>query len=165
MGSAADGHRLPDREVAHSKPFLKCEPRCISARVARRSVDWSILIVIGAGLGIATAMQKTGAAAYLAGMIAVGAGSLGPWVTLILVYVMAMLLAELLHHNAAVAIMFPIAVAAAAQVGDRRRPGPIPSLATREMSMNRVVSAPTSMFSRYFRMAPADQINNHLLCR
>jgi di/tricarboxylate transporter len=96
--------------------------RCVSGRVARRSVDWSILIVIGAGLGIAAAMEKTGAAAYLAGMIAFGAGSLGPWATLVMVYVVAVLLAELLHHNAAVAIMFPIAVAAAAQVGADPRP-------------------------------------------
>jgi di/tricarboxylate transporter len=96
--------------------------RCVSGRVARRSVDWSILIVIGAGLGIATAMEKTGAANFLGGMIAFGAGSLGPWATLILVYVVAVLLAELLHHNAAVAIMFPIAVAAAAQVGADPRP-------------------------------------------
>jgi len=55
-------------------------------------------------------------------MIAFGAGSLGPWATLVLVYVVAVLLAELLHHNAAVAIMFPIAVAAAAQVGADPRP-------------------------------------------
>ena len=44
--------------------------RCINGRVARGSVDWSILIVIGAGLGIATAMDKTGAAGAVARVVA-----------------------------------------------------------------------------------------------
>jgi di/tricarboxylate transporter len=96
--------------------------RCIDGRGARRSVDWSILIVIGAGFGIAAAMQKTGAAAAVAGLIATAAGSLGPHATLVLVYVASLILAELLHHNAAVAIMFPIAVATAELVGADARP-------------------------------------------
>jgi di/tricarboxylate transporter len=96
--------------------------RCIDGRSARRSVDWSILIVIGAGFGIATAMQKTGAAGAVAGLIASAAGSLGPHAILVLVYVASLVLAELLHHNAAVAIMFPIAVATAELVGADSRP-------------------------------------------
>jgi di/tricarboxylate transporter len=96
--------------------------RCIDGRIARRSVDWSILIVIGAGFGIAIAMQKTGAAAAVAGILSTAAGSLGPHATLALVYLASLVLAELLHHNAAVAIMFPIAVATAELVGADSRP-------------------------------------------
>jgi di/tricarboxylate transporter len=40
----------------------------------------------------------------------------------VLVYVASLILAELLHHNAAVAIMFPIAVATAELVGADARP-------------------------------------------
>jgi len=96
--------------------------RCINGRVARRSVDWSILIVIGAGFGIAAAMQKTGAAAAVAGTIAAASSAFGPLATLAAVYLVTLLLAEMLHHNAAVAIMFPIAVATASQVGADPRP-------------------------------------------
>ena len=96
--------------------------RCISGRTARRSVDWSILIVIGAGFGIAAAMEKTGAANAVAESIASMSSSLGPIGTLAVVYLVALMLAELLHHNAAVAIMFPVAVAAAHQVGADPRP-------------------------------------------
>ena len=96
--------------------------RSISGGSARRSVDWSILIVIGASFGIALAMQKTGAAEAVAGLIAFAAGSMGPVAALIVVYLTALLLAELLHHNAAVALMFPIAVETANLVGaDPRR--------------------------------------------
>ena len=95
--------------------------RCINGRSARASVVWSILIVIGAGLGMATAMEKTGAAEAVATVIAGAAGSLGPLATLALVYFVGVLLAEVLHHNAAVAIMFPIAVATAHQIGAEPR--------------------------------------------
>jgi di/tricarboxylate transporter len=96
--------------------------RCIDGRTARQSVDWSVLIVIGAGFGVAVAMQKTGAAAAVAGLLSVAAGSLGPYAALALVYLTSLLLAELLHHNAAVAIMFPIAVATGELVGADTRP-------------------------------------------
>jgi di/tricarboxylate transporter len=91
--------------------------RCINGRIARASVDWSILIVIGAGFGLALAMEKTGAAAALAHVLVGAAGSFGPAATLGVVYATTLLLAEMLHHAAAAAIVFPVAVAAAGQVG------------------------------------------------
>jgi len=96
--------------------------RCITGAIARRSVVIPVMVVIGAGLGIAVAMQKTGAAAALAGVLVFGVGDAGPLVTLALLYGVTLLLAETLHHNAAVAIMFPIAVAAAEQAGADPRP-------------------------------------------
>jgi di/tricarboxylate transporter len=91
--------------------------RCLSASHARRSVDWSVLIVIGAGLGIAGAMTKTGAAAAIAELIVAAVGAAGPLATLTVVYATTVILSELVHHAAAAAIMFPIAVASATQVG------------------------------------------------
>jgi di/tricarboxylate transporter len=96
--------------------------RCLDGGTARRSVDWSILIVIGAGFGIALAMQKTGAASAVAGLLTEAGGTLGPHVTLALVYATTLLLAEMLHHNAAVVIMFPIAMATAEIAGVDARP-------------------------------------------
>jgi len=96
--------------------------RCISGPTARASVIWQVLIVIGAGLGIAGAMEKTGAAQAVATLITATAGSVGPWATLALVYVVTLAMAEMLHHNASVALMFPVAVAAAGQVGADPRP-------------------------------------------
>ena len=95
--------------------------RCINGTIVRQSVDWSILIVIGAGLGMATGMEKTGVATFVASALA-GVQALGPVAALGGVYLVSLLLAELLHHNAAVAIMFPIAVATADQVGADVRP-------------------------------------------
>lgn len=96
--------------------------RCVSPAKARESVPWSILVVIAAGLGIAQAMTKTGAADWIAQSILGVAQGLGPLGALIIIYCLCMVMAELLHHTAAVAIMFPIAVALAAQVGADPRP-------------------------------------------
>jgi len=91
--------------------------RSIPGSSARRSVDWSILIVIGASFRIALAMEKTGAAGTVAGVIAFSGDIIGPVGALIAVYLTTLILAELLHHNAAVALMFPIAVETANLVG------------------------------------------------
>ena len=96
--------------------------RCITATQARESVDWSVLVTIGAGLGIATAMTNSGAAGFVAQGLVVSVGSLGPLATLVAIYALCLLMAETLHHNAAVAIMFPIALAAADALGVDSRP-------------------------------------------
>jgi di/tricarboxylate transporter len=96
--------------------------RCITATQARQSVDWSVLVTIGAGLGIAHAMTQSGAAALVATGLVSAVGGFGPVATLIVIYVLCLLMAETLHHNAAVAIMFPIALAAAGQLGVDARP-------------------------------------------
>ncbi len=96
--------------------------RCISATEARHSVDWSVLITIGAGLGIANAMTQSGAAGFVAHGLVTAVGALGPMATLVVIYALCLLMAETLHHNAAVAIMFPIALAASAQLGVDSRP-------------------------------------------
>ena len=46
----------------------------------------------------------------------------GVFVLTLVVYLVTLLMAETLHHNAAVALMFPIAVAAATQQGVDPRP-------------------------------------------
>lgn len=96
--------------------------RCISAAVARRSIQLHVLVVIGAGLGIASAMEKTGAGAAIAGLIVEYASALGPLAVLATIYVVTNVMSELLHHNASVALMFPVAVAAAVQLGVDPRP-------------------------------------------
>jgi len=93
---------------------------CVSRSEAGRSVQLSILLVIAAGLAVAHAMTKTGAADWVAGQLVLLAGvgsDATPWAALAVIYVVCLLMAETLQHNAAAAIMFPIAVATAHQVG------------------------------------------------
>jgi len=108
---------LPISMAAFAAVGVLILTRCISATKARQSVDWSILIVIAAGLGLARAMEKTGAATTVAQFIVGLFRDLGPTGALVLIYLTSHIMAELLHHSASVAIAFPIAVATAHQVG------------------------------------------------
>jgi di/tricarboxylate transporter len=96
--------------------------RCISPTQAREAVDWSVLITIGCGLGIANAMDQSGAARFVASGLVASVGEFGPMATLIVIYALCLVMAETLHHNAAVAIMFPIALAASQQLGVESAP-------------------------------------------
>ncbi len=90
--------------------------RCCGLVEARSSVDWAVLIVIGAALGLGRGIEQSGAAELLASNVLGLAGS-DPYWTLVAVYVVTWLLTEILTNNAAVALMFPIAISAARQLG------------------------------------------------
>ena len=77
----------------------------------------NVLVVIAAGLGIATAIEKTGAAAAIAHLIVSQSSLLGPVAVLAAIYLVTMVMSEFLHHAASAALMFPVAVAAADEVG------------------------------------------------
>jgi di/tricarboxylate transporter len=82
----------------------------------RRTVDWPVLIVIAATLGIGTALATTGlAAALAAGMVALAGQE--PLLQLAVIYIATMLLTELLSNTTAVVLMYPIALAAAVRLG------------------------------------------------
>lgn len=89
--------------------------RCTSASAARRSVDLQVLLVIAAAFGIGLALEKTGAAVAIAGQLIALAGD-SPLITLALVFLVTSLFTNLITNNAAAALMFPIAVAAAARL-------------------------------------------------
>jgi di/tricarboxylate transporter len=90
--------------------------RCCTLTEARRSIDWSVLIVIGAALGLGKAMDQTGAARLLADGVLSVVGS-NPWLVLLAVYAVTSLLTEVITNNAAVALIFPIAQASASALG------------------------------------------------
>ncbi|QDT01909.1 Sodium-dependent dicarboxylate transporter SdcS [Rubripirellula lacrimiformis] len=90
--------------------------RCCTTSEARRSIDWSILIVIGAAIGIGSAMHQSGAAAGIAsGLLNLAGGN--PLLTLAALYLATMFCTELITNNAAAMLMFHIANSAAAGLG------------------------------------------------
>lgn len=90
--------------------------RCCTLTEARRSVDWSVLIVIGAALGIGKAMDTSGAARLIADTV-LGVVGNNPWVALLAIYAVTSFMTEIISNNAAVALMFPIGQAAAHTLG------------------------------------------------
>jgi di/tricarboxylate transporter len=95
--------------------------RCCTTGEARRSVDWSVLIVIGAAIGIGVAMEQSGAATTIAqGMIGFAQGD--PLLTLACVFLATLFCTELITNNAAAVLMFPIALEAAQSSGCQSMP-------------------------------------------
>ena len=90
---------------------------CLSLGEAKRSIDWSVLVTIGSALGIAMALDASGAAAILAKGVSGAGASFGPVGVLGAAIAAAMILNALVANAAAVAIMFPVAVSAAAGLG------------------------------------------------
>ena len=86
--------------------------RCCTTTEARRSVDWSILIVIGAALGIGFSLEQSQAASGIAKALLTLAGG-EPLLALAAIYLTTMICTELITNNAAAVLMFPIALNAA----------------------------------------------------
>jgi len=95
---------------------------CLSVGEAKRSIDWSVLLTIGSALGIATALEASGAAAILAEGVAVAGAIFGGIGVLATAIISAMVLNALVSNTASAAIMFPVAVSAAASLGLDPRP-------------------------------------------
>lgn len=90
--------------------------RCLSIAAARRSVDWQVLLAIAASFAIGDALVKTQTADVIAGsMIGWAAGN--PWATLAVVYLVTLVVTELITNNAAAALMFPLAIQTAGELG------------------------------------------------
>jgi di/tricarboxylate transporter len=90
--------------------------RCCTVSEARRSVDWSLLIAIGAAIGLGRALDDSGAAAAIARAMVSLAGE-NPLLVLIAVYIVTSVMTEVITNNAAAVMAFPFAHAAAQQLG------------------------------------------------
>ncbi len=80
---------------------------CISTGDARRSVDWQVLITIGAAFGVGTALHKSGAATAIARLLVGVTEPWGPVATLAAIYLLGMLVTEVITNNAAAVLVFP----------------------------------------------------------
>lgn len=95
---------------------LMLATRCVTGPIARRSIDWQVLTVIGAALGIGKALETSGGAEIIVTQFLVVAGS-NPWLALVVIYGLTMVFTELMSNNAAAAMMFPLALATAEALG------------------------------------------------
>jgi len=107
---------LPLSVIAFLAAGLMIATRCCSIATARRSVNYEVLIAIGASFGIGKALELSGAAGTIAhGLLAFAHND--PFWLLACIYGGTMLLTEVVTHNAAAVIVFPIALATTQSLG------------------------------------------------
>jgi di/tricarboxylate transporter len=91
--------------------------RCITPDEAYREVEWKAVILIGCMLALGTAMEKTGTAKYLAGLIVRSAGEAGPVWLLTGFFALTVLLTQPMSNQAAAIVVVPVAIQTALQLG------------------------------------------------
>lgn len=91
--------------------------RCISPDDAYRQVDWKVLILIGSMLGLGVAMQHTGTAEYLAERLTSQVGDWNPLWLLTGFFLLTVVLTQPMSNQAAAAVVIPVALQTALQLG------------------------------------------------
>ncbi len=91
--------------------------RTIEPARAREAIDWSVLLVIGAALGLGRAVETSGTADLVGNGIVDLTASYGSRAVLAGFVVATALLTEIITNNGAVAIMFPIVISVSQTLG------------------------------------------------
>lgn len=94
---------------------------------ALRAVDWPVMLTIYGMLGLGLAVEKTGldqfAARHLIGWASASFGAgLAPWALLAAFTLVTIVLTEIISNNAAAAVMAPLAIGVAEQLGVSAQP-------------------------------------------
>lgn len=115
VGAALD--LAPIATIAFVGALTMIITRCLRGWEARQALDFTVLIVIAAALGLGRAIEKSGLAGAMAQAIISQALIFGPIGVLVAVYLAASLLTEFITNAAAAALMLPIGLAAARELG------------------------------------------------
>ena len=91
---------------------------CIrSVEAAYKTINWESIVLIAAMLPMSVALEKTGASALVARMLADGLGQASPYALLAGVYFTTSLLTMFISNTATAVLMSPIALTAAMAIG------------------------------------------------
>jgi di/tricarboxylate transporter len=84
---------------------------------AYEQVEWRTVVLVGGMYPLGLAMEETGAAELISGLIADSLGQLGPLAAMMGIFTAALLLTQTLHGAAVAIIMTPVAIDTASQMG------------------------------------------------
>jgi len=87
-----------------------------------KPINWDVLITIACAIGVSKALQNSGAADFIAHSTINISERFGPLGVMAAIFIITNVFTEIITNNAAAAITFPIAYAAAAQLGVDPRP-------------------------------------------
>ncbi len=113
---------LPIAALALIASIFVIATRCLDIEEAYEAIEWNLLFIIFGMLALGEAMESTGAANLISLGVTGAVGQFGPYVTLSVVYLVAMVLTELISNNAVAVLLTPIAFEIAAAMGVDARP-------------------------------------------
>jgi di/tricarboxylate transporter len=83
---------------------------CLNMDEAYESIDWRTVFLVGGMLSLGIAMENTGTAEFLAGLLLGGLGKYGPLGLLAGIYLLSALITQPMSNAAAIVLIVPIAV-------------------------------------------------------
>jgi di/tricarboxylate transporter len=89
----------------------------ITVREAYATIDWPVIVLIGAMVSLGAAIDAAGGAEFIAAGILAHGGSVSPVAMLALILVLNMILSDVLKNEAQMVLMAPIAIAVARGMG------------------------------------------------
>ena len=102
--------------------FLMALMKIFTPKKYTKPINWDVLITIACAIGVSRALQNSGAADFIARSTINISKGFGPLGVLAAMFIITNVFTEIITNNAAVAITFPIAYAAATQLGVDPRP-------------------------------------------
>jgi di/tricarboxylate transporter len=94
---------------------------CLTFEQAWGSVQWKTLVVLGAALGLESAIAGSGLSTSIA-EICVSVGGRSPRVALVVIFVATMVMTNLIGYAAAAGLMFPVAMSISEMLGVNFKP-------------------------------------------
>lgn len=91
--------------------------RIVPPRSVYQAIDWPVIVLLAAMLPVAGAMGSTGTADVLAGALVDSLAQGNPVIALVLIMVVTMTLSDFMNNAATAAVMCPLAISIATQLG------------------------------------------------
>ncbi|MCC9165353.1 SLC13 family permease [Pontibacter harenae] len=96
--------------------------RCIRVDEIYKAIDWKVVIMLAGVLSMGAALDKTGASRLLSGFMVEGIGKYGPHALLSAFFFITFMATNFMSNNATAALLAPIAIVAAEQMGVSVKP-------------------------------------------
>jgi len=116
VGGAAFG-LLPAAIAFSGGVLASMAVRTVPPRAAYEAIDWPVIVLLGALIPVAGAMASTGAADLIARVLLEAVAQGHPVIALALVLIVSMTLSDVMNNAATAAVMCPIAIGTANQLG------------------------------------------------
>ncbi|MBC5994157.1 SLC13 family permease [Pontibacter cellulosilyticus] len=96
--------------------------KCIRIDEVYKAIDWKVIFMLAGVLSMGAALEKTGAAKLLADYLIFGVGEYGPHALLSVIFFITFMATNFMSNNATAALLAPIAIVTAHELGLNARP-------------------------------------------
>lgn len=95
---------------------------CLKTGEAYEAVNWKVVVLLAGVLPLGTAMDKTGTAELLAGLMISGLADFGPTALMSGFFIVTLVITAVMSNNASAALLAPIAIESASNMGVQPEP-------------------------------------------